>query len=109
MDEGELIDDASKIIVKINERIHSIEDLIDKLGDEDPKTVAKLEGHLVAWYELLEKATHQAYQQGLTRTDLNKKIEESGGIKQVGKRRSAATTANSVSEKPTATTTSAID
>ena len=36
------------------------------------QNLAKLEGHLVGWTELLQKFIHQAYQQGKTKTDLTK-------------------------------------
>ena len=62
------IDDPPKLISALNSHISGIKTLLETVEDE--KTKAKLYGHLVAFYDLLEKALHQAFQQGKGKRDV---------------------------------------
>lgn len=68
----ELIDDPIKLIEFCNKHIRKLEMGVEQT--DSPATIAKLEGHLVKWSELLEKAIHQAYQQGRSSEDITRAV-----------------------------------
>ena len=72
------IEFCNRHIVKIERHVAEIESLMETVNDEGAKVklgtlIAKYEGHLVKWTEELEHFIHQAYQQGLTKTDVTVK------------------------------------
>lgn len=68
-----IIDDPIELVKYANKHINRIEEAVELAkADKDFQTVAKLEGHLLGWALLLEKALHQAFQQGKTTDDITK-------------------------------------
>ena len=69
----DLVDNPTKIIELCNRYIHFTEELLEKSRETgDLKEQSRLNGQLLGWVELLEKATHQNFQQGRTRTDITR-------------------------------------
>ena len=67
------IDDAIKIIAWCNENIRQTKEMMDAARkDGDITTAAKLNGQLIGWTEMLEKANFQKFQQGMATSDATK-------------------------------------
>mgnify|MGYP001560190956 CR=1 FL=1 len=64
------IEDPLALIAYINEKIAKTETMLETVQDE--RLWTKLNGQLLGWVEMLEKALHQAYQQGRTKKDATK-------------------------------------
>ena len=72
-----LIDDPAKGIAYCNKHIKTIEDaIVIAKKDEDIRAIAKLEGHLLGWTELLQKYIFQQFQMAKGKQDLTKHIQD---------------------------------
>ena len=80
------IDDPLKLIDFCNKNIKEIEsEIADARSRKDFDSTKGLSNQMLRFTELLEKAIHQAYQQGKTKQDVSKMFEPDK--KKDGKRR----------------------